>query len=219
METGQRFGVWTVINSITKSRDGATICECRCDCGKEAWQVLSDLNRGASTRCRSCARRAVPITGPYICFNEHGTVLEALYSRYMKSKHRCQSPKVWNYKNYGGRGIKFLFSCAMDYVRYMYTLSNIEKLLEGWEIDRIDNDGNYEPGNLRVTTRTENANNTRKTVWIIRGDGKVYKGLAEATKEANTSAGNIVACCRGRRKTAGGFTWKYSAQDVRQYVR
>lgn len=73
-------------------------------------------------------------------------------------KQRCNNPKVPNYKYYGGRGIKVLFECSefVDYVIFGLQVDPREL-----QIDRIDNDGHYEPGNIRFVTPKVNCQNRR----------------------------------------------------------
>ena len=71
-------------------------------------------------------------------------------------RHRCNNPKIKAYKNYGGRGIQVKFDCFEDFYNYVKELK-VEP--RGLTIDRIDNDGHYERGNIQFITRAEN---TRK---------------------------------------------------------
>ncbi|KKK51461.1 hypothetical protein LCGC14_3114730 [marine sediment metagenome] len=74
---------------------------------------------------------------------------------------RCSDPKAHNYNRYGGRGIKCLFKSLdtfRDYVMNGSGYDTIEKL-KGLQIDRIDNNGHYEKGNIRFVTAKENSNN------------------------------------------------------------
>jgi hypothetical protein len=66
---------------------------------------------------------------------------------------RCTNPNVDNYKDYGGRGIKFLFTSFEQF------FAEIGPRPEGMTLDRIDNDGNYEPGNVRWATRSQQRQN------------------------------------------------------------
>jgi hypothetical protein len=68
---------------------------------------------------------------------------------------RCTNPNVDNYKDYGGRGIKFLFTSFEQF------FAEIGPRPEGMTLDRIDNDGNYEPGNVRWATRSQQRQNQR----------------------------------------------------------
>ena len=79
-------------------------------------------------------------------FNNH---LQQVYRGICK---RCNNPKNKDYKYYGGRGIKCLFKSADEFVDYV-----INKL----QVDRIDNNGHYEEGNIRFVTSKENNNNRR----------------------------------------------------------
>ena len=76
---------------------------------------------------------------------------------------RCNNPKCPDYKYYGGRGIqnKFTLDDFRKYVKEDLGYDTIEKI-KGLQIDRINNDGNYEPGNIRFVTPKINANNRRK---------------------------------------------------------
>ena len=79
--------------------------------------------------------------------------------RYYDMKARCSNPNHKRYKDYGGRGIKCLFTTSKEFVEYIFS---------ELEIDRINNNGHYEPGNIRLTTGKENSNNRRNNVAISR---------------------------------------------------
>lgn len=75
-------------------------------------------------------------------------------------KQRCNNSKYTDYKNYGGRGIKCLFISADEFVNYV--VNELKTDPRGLQIDRINNDGHYEPGNIRFVTAKENSNSRRK---------------------------------------------------------
>lgn len=118
-------------------------------CGRVQWTLLYNLTSGRSKGCQHCSQpRRVPLW---------------LYQRIMWEKQRCENLKNTHYKDYGGRGIKFKFPSVL--AAGLWVMQNLgipenKKL----ELDRVDNNGNYEPGNLRWVTRSQNCLNQRKTV-------------------------------------------------------
>jgi len=90
------------------------------------------------------------------------TISGCLRDRYKTMKSRCENPKAINYERYGGRGIKCMFYSADEFVDYVVNTLKVDP--RGLQIDRINNDGNYEAGNIRFVTAKVNANNRRDNV-------------------------------------------------------
>lgn len=91
----------------------------------------------------------------------YGASIVGNYRRRFNSiKDRCNNVYNLNYKYYGGRGIQCKFKNADEFVKYM--INTFKQHPKGLQIDRIDNNGNYEPGNLRLVTPSKNLSNRRK---------------------------------------------------------
>jgi hypothetical protein len=78
------------------------------------------------------------------------------YSSYIHAKMRCNNPKTDGYKNYGGRGIEFKFTSFLEFYEH------IGPRPEGTSLDRKDNNGHYEPGNVKWSTQSNQLFNRRK---------------------------------------------------------
>ena len=91
----------------------------------------------------------------------HGMSGTPEYRCYYAAKHRCENPNDRSWRHYGGRGIEFRFSSFEEFYEHLGPRPPT------FEIDRIDNDGHYEPGNVRWTTRAQNEVNRRtdKVTW------------------------------------------------------
>ncbi len=85
------------------------------------------------------------------------TVIGCLLGIFSDMKRRCNNPKAGNYKWYGGRGIKVCFKSANEFVDYVVNELCVDP--RGLQIDRIDNEGNYESGNIRFVTAKMNCQN------------------------------------------------------------
>jgi hypothetical protein len=117
-------------------------------CGRIQWTDLGSLRRGKSRGCQHCSQpRKIPVW---------------LDRRLTAAKQRCTNPKDRNYPNYGGRGIKFEFPSVTEAGLYLIRTFGLPS--REMEIDRINNNGNYAPGNIRFATRRQNQANRRNTV-------------------------------------------------------
>ncbi len=96
----------------------------------------------------------------------HKTINGRLRRCFGCMKRRCENPKSAKYKDYGGRGIKIKFTSSDEFVDYVINVLKVDP--RGLQIDRIDNNGHYEPGNIRFTTSKVNNNNKRNNKAEIR---------------------------------------------------
>ena len=155
--TGQRFGRLTAIIPTEKRRGRCVIWLCRCDCGNLTEVSLDDLRREHTKSC-GCLHREISQkrSGNLSHLYKHGRTRTRLYRIWNHMKDRCLNPNHIKYHRYGGRGINVWPEWKGNFVAFKFWA-----ILSGYQnnltIDRIDNDGNYEPDNCQWITRAENA--------------------------------------------------------------
>lgn len=130
--------------------------KCICDCGKIIVTIASSLQNGHAKSC-GCAKGEGNIT--------HGYSKHPLYKRVRGMIGRCTNTKVDSYKHYGGRGIEFRFSSVEEAITWIEKHLGLPKDAS-LQVDRIDNDGHYEAGNLRWATPKEQVANQRKKASV-----------------------------------------------------
>jgi len=148
--TGKQFSDWSVLHR-TENIGAQAAYLCRCKCGVERSVRSSQLAKGHSTGC-GCAR--ANRLGDRV--RKHGKSKHPLYGTWRSMRERCRSPNHFAYHRYGGRGIKV---CERwnDFDAF---LGDVEPTWRpGLTLDRIDNDGDYTPENVRWRTPKEQSAN------------------------------------------------------------
>jgi hypothetical protein len=136
---GQRFGRLQVLERAAGTKASWV---CRCDCGNIITLCSAELRKRASCGCY-----------------RDGHANHPLYDCWCQIKQRCFNPRVPAYVNYGARGITMHSSWRDSFEAFVRDLP--PKPRPEYSIDRIDNDGNYEPGNVKWSTQKEQVNNQR----------------------------------------------------------
>lgn len=169
--TGKRFDHWTVLG-FGEIRDGKNYWLCRCDCPDKTERMVfgPSLMRGVSHSC-GCHRKIVSaekmrrlqermkLEG-WHPRTTHGMAYSAENRSWRKMKERCLNPKTQFYANYGGRGITICERWLNSFENFIADVGPRPSAKHS--LDRIDVNGNYEPGNVRWADGIEQAANTRR---------------------------------------------------------
>ena len=153
--TGQRFGR-LLVTARAASRHGARF-HCICDCGSQVVARASNL-RGGYTR--SCGCLKYEETSKRRRKHGHSVPETSEYRTWKSLKGRCNNPNDKAFHNYGDRGITICDRWRNSFENFFADMGPRPPNLS---LERIDNDGNYEPGNCVWDTRRKQNRNQRRT--------------------------------------------------------
>lgn len=146
---GSQYGSLMIVSQATRESGSSLRVEVQCArCQGLHFALFHNIRKRPNTAaCPHCNGRQ-PVLVP-----------DWLYQRCQAQMQRCTNPNAGSFERYGGRGIEFRFSSANDAARWV--AENLGIASPTLQLDRVDNNGHYEPGNLRWTTPVQNQNNTR----------------------------------------------------------
>lgn len=156
---GQRFERLLIVKFIGVEKQGAR-WECKCDCGKTTNAIGKQLRIGNVKSCGCFKNDNIRLRSM-----KHGYANKtAEYRAWGHIKSRCYNPNVYNYNNYGGRGIAMCDRWLNSFENFLLDMG--ERPSAKHSIDRINSNGDYEPSNCKWSTTKEQSRNLRTNHWI-----------------------------------------------------
>jgi len=147
----KKFNRLRVISINVKDKRGEYSWNCVCDCGNKTTVLGGNLRSGNTQSCGCLQKERT---------TKHSMHKHPAYWVWIAMKQRCGNPKCKAYKNYGGRGIVICERWLESFNSFWEDMGSTWR--RGLSIDRINNDGNYEPENCRWATSKQQNNNQRK---------------------------------------------------------
>lgn len=148
-DIGKKYGRLTILASF-RQNGKKTFYKCLCDCGKEVTSPAGNIRKGKTKSC-GCLKIEKRI--------KHGDSYSQTYKAWDNIRSRCYNEKHNSYPNYGGRGVTMYSIWRDDYVAFRDYIGYPPEDGQRYTVDRIDSNGNYEPGNVRWATYGEQAKN------------------------------------------------------------
>jgi len=163
---GDRFGRYVVICEVDavsrKSGVRVRAVLARCDCGTEKQVRLESLWSGTTMSC-GCYHADLSRATLAKASITHGRSRSDLHRIWSAMKARCSNPANKRWASYGGRGIRVCDEWRSSFPAFA---AHVGTKPAGMTLDRIDNDGHYEPGNVRWATYSQQARNTRRSAVV-----------------------------------------------------
>lgn len=195
---GERFGRWRVIGRAPTKQGYRESCWlCVCNCGTQRVVAAGALRKGASTGC-GCVPARNRLT--------HGGRHTAEYGIWTNMLTRCGNPRNKAFRRYGGRGITVCERWRNDFAAFLADMG--PRPSPKHSVDRINNDGDYEPSNCRWATTQEQCRNTRRNVRLTL-DGRtmtqrewaVELGIHDSTLFGRIKRNGALAALTAKKRT------------------
>ncbi len=172
--TGLKFGQLTVTGIARRgvvAGKSAIFWGAVCDCSAATEVITNSLTSGNTRSCgclisKGGEKRAT-----------HGMSYTATYAAWAAAKARCTNRDHPSWDDYGGRGISMCESWMTSFEAFFAHMGHVPA---GLELDRIENDGDYEPGNCRWTDRVTQIGNqrTKRTARLVEHNGRTLSFAA-----------------------------------------
>lgn len=156
--SGQRFGRLTALALLPARKASKLVWLCRCDCGIEL-EVLSESLRSGNTKSCGCMKIAALLARCLKHGNARANAKTPEYSIWKTMKDRCFRRANPRFADWGGRGITVCERWRNSFPAFLADMGARPSRLHS--LDRVNNDGNYEPGNCRWATAIQQAANKR----------------------------------------------------------
>jgi hypothetical protein len=152
--TGQTFYKLTVLSYVGKGNYGQSKWLCKCECGNDKIAFAHHFKTGSVQSCGCIAKGEQR----RLASQTHGWTGTPEYESYNAAKKRCNPKRAVEFPAHAGRGIEFLFT---DFNQFINEIGPRPEPKFNYSLERINNDGNYEPGNVKWATKKEQARNRR----------------------------------------------------------
>lgn len=197
LNSGDIVNFWTLKERFIKNGSSYFVCKCKCGVIKNISRQSLVIGSSKSCGCFAQAKKT-----------KHGLAYDKIYKTWQSIKERCYSPNCLEYKNYGARGIRMFKGWLNDPQSFCnYINSVLGSRPPKHSLDRIDNDKDYEPGNLRWANQSTQIRNSRtaklveKDVLKIKEDLRKARKVSDISRQYNMSVSAIYAI-------KYGYNWK-----------